>query len=102
MASIHTWRGHREAVGGHSLVCCPDPPHGAAGCNSTPPIGVIGLIGVQMAAAEFIFKLRKAFEPTSGEENFEATSRREVSSRMHDKHHELDLTCFTHPFCSNA
>ena len=63
---------------------------------------VIGLIGVQMAAAEFIFKLREAFEPTRGEENFEATSRREVSSRMHDKHHKLDLNPFTHPFCSNA
>ena len=84
-------------------MCYPDPPHGAAGCNSTPPIArVIRLIGVQMSAAEFIFKLRKAFEPTRGEENFEATSRREVSSRMHDKHHKLDLNPFTHPFCSNA
>ena len=80
----------------------PASRRGRVQLNPTHRPQVIRLIGVQMSAAEFIFKLRKAFEPTSGEENFEATSRREVSSRMHDKHHKLDLTFFTHPFCSNA
>lgn len=101
MASIHTWRGHREAVGGHWCVA-PTRLTARQGATQPHPSPVIGLIGVQMAAAEFIFKLREAFEPTRGEENFEATSRREVSSRMHDKHHKLDLNPFTHPFCSNA
>ena len=80
----------------------PASRRGRVQLNPTHRPQVIRLIGVQMSAAEFIFKLRKAFEPTRGEENFEATSRREVSSRMHDKHHKLDLNPFTHPFCSNA
>ena len=70
--------------------------------NPTHRPQVIRPIGVQMAAAEFIFKLGKTFEPTRGEENFEATSRREVSSRMHDKHHKCDLNPFTRPLFSKS
>ena len=89
-------------MGGHWCVAPTRLPARQGATQPHPSPTVIRLIGVQMVAAEFIFKLRKAFEPTRGEENFEATSRREVSSRMHDKHHKLDLTFFTHPFYSNA